>query len=223
MVNNSIDIRIKFRKTGRSIYISHLDLQRAMQRALKRTKLPIWYTMGFNPHAYVTFPLSLALGFESECEFMDFAIDYDVPLEEIMAQLKNVLPQGIELLDVSHPKYINKDIASSVYSVVLDIPGNSEINIKSLYDYFNSDYVEVSKLNKKKELVTNNIKGSFSILDLKSIDDKINVEICLPSGTEININPTHVFEGYSRITDTKINNIRIKRTKILTKSCDIFS
>ena len=36
-------------------YISLLDMQRVMQRVLKRSALPVWHTLGFNPHIYMTF------------------------------------------------------------------------------------------------------------------------------------------------------------------------
>ena len=48
-------VRIWFTKTGEASYISLLDLQRVMGRALKRSGLPVWYTLGFNPHIYMTF------------------------------------------------------------------------------------------------------------------------------------------------------------------------
>ena len=57
-----VDVRLWFQKCGDARYISHLDLSRCMQRALKRSGLPIWYTEGFNPHAYVTFALPLSMG-----------------------------------------------------------------------------------------------------------------------------------------------------------------
>ena len=58
-------VRIWFTKTGEASYISLLDLQRVMQRALKRSGLPVWYTLGFNPHIYMTFACPLPLGQES--------------------------------------------------------------------------------------------------------------------------------------------------------------
>ena len=68
------DYRLTFAKKGRARYISHLDLMRAMQRAIKRAGVPIWYTQGFNPHSYLMFPLALPLGTESEVEVLDIAL-----------------------------------------------------------------------------------------------------------------------------------------------------
>ena len=50
-------LRIHFEKTGRAVYISHLDLMRTMQRAFLRSQLPLKYSEGFNPHAQLTFAL----------------------------------------------------------------------------------------------------------------------------------------------------------------------
>ena len=56
--------RIWFHKFGTAKYISHLDLNRCVARAFHKAKLPMWYTEGFNPHAFVTFALPLSLGVE---------------------------------------------------------------------------------------------------------------------------------------------------------------
>ena len=84
-----IDIRVWFTKKGDIKFISHLDLNRFMQRALKRAKLPLWHTEGFNPHPYVTFALPLSLGQESECEVLDFRLVTPVPFEEIKERMQS--------------------------------------------------------------------------------------------------------------------------------------
>ena len=86
------DVRIFFSKTGRARYISHLDLNRCMQRALKRSGLPVVYTQGFNPHIRNTFALPLSLGYEGETETMDFRLEPELPLEEVARRLRESLP-----------------------------------------------------------------------------------------------------------------------------------
>ena len=60
-------------------YISLLDLQRVMHRALKRSGLPVWYTKGFNPHIYLAFSCPLALGQESLCESCEVKTEVEDP------------------------------------------------------------------------------------------------------------------------------------------------
>ena len=78
-----IKVRAVFAKRGRAKYISHLDLNRCMQRVFKRSGIPIWYTEGFNPHIYITFALPLSLGYESGVEIMDFNITEGIPFKDI--------------------------------------------------------------------------------------------------------------------------------------------
>ena len=72
-------VRIWFTKTGEASYISLLDLQRVMQRSLKRSGLPVWYTLGFNPHIYMTFACPLPLGQESLVESVDVKTEAEQP------------------------------------------------------------------------------------------------------------------------------------------------
>lgn len=55
-------VRIFFEKRGESAYISLLDLQRVFHRLLKISDLPVWYTQGFNPHIYLSFPVRFLWG-----------------------------------------------------------------------------------------------------------------------------------------------------------------
>ena len=64
----SVNTRAFFSKMGRAKYISHLDLSSVIIRAMKRTKLPIWQTEGYNPRTYVTFMLPLSLGHTGQTE-----------------------------------------------------------------------------------------------------------------------------------------------------------
>ena len=49
------DVRIRFAKTGKAKYISHLDLTRCFARAIFRAQIPLWFTEGFNPRPYMNF------------------------------------------------------------------------------------------------------------------------------------------------------------------------
>lgn len=222
MVNNSIDIRVKFCKMGRAKYISHLDLQRAMQRVLKRTKLPVWHTMGYNPHVYITFPLTLSLGYESNCEFMDFAIDYDIPLEQVEKQVRQAFPDCLEVVSVEYPVHTNKDIRLAQYEINL-ISDDVSNTISALKNYLASDNVVVTRKNKKKEIVTTNVANTFSVVEIEEFNSKIKLIVKLPAGTEKNVNPTHLIDGFVSQTNVECEILSIKRTKILCDNDEDFS
>ena len=96
------NIRIWFKKDGACRYISHLDLNRVMLRALHKSKIPIWHTEGFNPHPFATFPLPLSLGFRGVNECMDVKLeDEEFSFKEIIDRLNDCLPPGIRIFDVT--------------------------------------------------------------------------------------------------------------------------
>ena len=90
-------LRLKFEKTGRAVYISHLDLMRTLQRMFFRAGLPLVYSEGFNPHAKISIILPLSVGVSSRCEFLDFGLKEYVNLSEIPERLNAVAPEGIRV------------------------------------------------------------------------------------------------------------------------------
>ena len=92
--------RMKFAKEGRAKYISHLDLMHTMQRAMARCQMPLWFTEGFNQHAYVSVALPLSTGYSGECEFLDFNITSEsVPVNAVEA-LNDVFPEGLHAIEI---------------------------------------------------------------------------------------------------------------------------
>ena len=93
--------RLLFEKTGKAIWISHLDLMRVFQRAFKRAGLPLTHTQGYNPRPSVSIALPLSVGVESCCELLDFDLDgISVPPEELKQRLNQALVEGVRVLDV---------------------------------------------------------------------------------------------------------------------------
>ena len=92
---------IKFTKEENIRFISHLDILRMFQRAVKRAELPVSYSLGFNPHMLIGFACALPTGAMSQAEYAEMRLDTDVSTLEILQKLNNVLPKGCRVLDVS--------------------------------------------------------------------------------------------------------------------------
>ena len=86
-------LRLRFEKTGRAIYISHLDLMRTMQRVFLRADCPLKYSEGFNPHALISILLPLSVGVGSVCELMDFQLREEADLAALPERLTAVMPE----------------------------------------------------------------------------------------------------------------------------------
>ncbi len=93
-------IRIEFTKRSWMKFISHLDLLRLFQRALRRSGLYVKLSEGFSPHPLIFFKGALKLGVESKSEFSSFVMKEDIQLDEFKERLECELPNGIETKDV---------------------------------------------------------------------------------------------------------------------------
>jgi len=88
-----------FCKKGQLKYISHLDIVRLFQRAVRRSGLPVTLSQGFTPHYKIGFSNALKLGFESEGESVVFAIDNWMDPAEFKIRINEKLPEGIKVME----------------------------------------------------------------------------------------------------------------------------
>ena len=78
-------------------FISHLDYASLIERAIRRAKLPVAYSEGFNPHMKFSFASALAVGVTSEAEVMDVELSRPVAQPEAWDRLAAALPPGVRL------------------------------------------------------------------------------------------------------------------------------
>ncbi len=91
-------IRLKFSKTGPMALLSHLDLVRLIERALRRSKLPVSFSEGFHPLPRLQIGLALPLGVEGLGEWMDIVFTEEMSAGNVMKTLQSFLPKNITLL-----------------------------------------------------------------------------------------------------------------------------
>ncbi len=87
-------------KDGDARFLGHLDFARLIERSLRRSGLPVQRTQGFNPRFKVSFSDALPVGLASEGEWITLTLDEDLPTDRIAAQLRQVLPECVRLVDV---------------------------------------------------------------------------------------------------------------------------
>ena len=95
---NIFSYRIRFTKTDRLRFLSHHDLMRLFERALRRTGLPLRMTEGYNPHPIIAFPTALGLGIESADEVLEFELASWSSPRQIEKVLGEQLPTGISVV-----------------------------------------------------------------------------------------------------------------------------
>ena len=94
-------LRVTFSRGDELKYLSHLDVMRLWERALRRANLPLAYSQGFSPHPKISIAAPLPLGVTSEGELMDLFIQRRISPYAIPKTLANQLPKGISIISVS--------------------------------------------------------------------------------------------------------------------------
>ncbi len=94
-------LRITFGKRDSLRFIGHLDLAKAWERVLRRARLPLVYSQGYNPQPKMQLASALPLGISSDCELMDIWLRERVPLGDLPERLNAVSPAGLVTFAVS--------------------------------------------------------------------------------------------------------------------------
>jgi radical SAM-linked protein len=123
-------LRIAFTKGEEIKYISHLDLMRLWERTLRRARVPLAYSRGFNPRPKIAFAAPLPVGFTSRGEVMDVVLERRMSPYKFAKGLAPHLPPGLEVLSVEevYPKLpsLQSQVRSAEYRVTVSWDGSQE-------------------------------------------------------------------------------------------------
>lgn len=214
--------RIFYEKTGRAKYIAHLDLMRLMTRALRRSRLPLWYTQGFNPHLYLTFPLPLALGYEGLRESFDLRLTGAVPYPEVGDRLNAALPPGLRVLEAAPPERSPADIAWADYAVTLRYRDAALPALEEKLDAFlRQPVIEVQKRSKKGEL-TVDIKPQFQALAREAGPERLALRLRMAAGIHGSIAPTLLLKAFYAWSGVFPDGVKVVREAVLCGDFEVF-
>ena len=216
------EYRLVFEKKGRARYISHLDLMRAFQRVFKRAGIPLWYTQGFNPHAYLMFPLALPLGTDSSVEPLDIALIEELPFDELRDRINACMPEGLRIVSAGKPVMKHTEIAFAEYVIRLITDRSPKETAEAFRSFLSADRIEVEKRTKKRGINLVDIKPHIDLLSLEAGESETSISLRLPAGNEFNLNTGVVLDAFASVFEGKIDSIYTTRTKILTKTGEYF-
>ncbi len=100
--SGSFFYRLKFSKQGKPRLLSHLELVETFSRAIRRAKLPVAFSQGYNPHMKISFWHALPVGFESLSEYLNMTLEQKFNCDELARNLNKELPCGIEILQAEN-------------------------------------------------------------------------------------------------------------------------
>lgn len=217
------NMRLKFSKKGKMIYISHLDLMRLFQRAFRRGGIMLKHTEGFNPQPKMSFATALALGTSSDGEYMDIELETDISPAELRERLDESLPPDIKVL-----KAAEKEGKESIMALiewgqyVVKLNSNMEYDLEKLNKAIESflkleEIVEVKEKKKKHKVTTRevNIRPNIKRIDLMTSENsEIMMNMFLKTGSNGNLKPETVVEKLAEYTELDLDRDSVKVHRI---------
>ena len=135
-------------------YISHLDILRTFERAIRRSNLPIEYTQGFNPRQKISFALPLAVGIVSHSEYGEIILKRNISPVEIKDKINQYFPKGMYIKEVVKVNFNIPNLMSKIsradYSVDFK-SGIAGIDSDKLSNFLNQPKISYVKKTKNKE------------------------------------------------------------------------
>ena len=195
MLSMSKLIRVKYKIEDVMIFISHLDLQRLLQRAFRRAKINLSYSEGFNPHPKMSYGNALALGVESQGEYVDIEIEDDIEVKEFLERINEQLPDGIKFvkgqeIDPKTPSLSSIIVYGEyIFNIDLEVPLSKEFVKSRVLNFVKSKEIIITKKNKKGKKVEVDIRPMIRNFDLVSLDDnRVTFVSTIATGSKANLN-----------------------------------
>ncbi len=141
-----------FEKSERIRHIGHLDIQRAVQRGLRRSGLPVAYSNGFNPHILVSFASALSTGASGKKEIMDVKMAEEIPAEEFLEKMNAAMPPEMQLslvrpLEDRHPA-LSTLLRAGTYEMRIPDPEAARRLISALEPMMRQEQILVNRKSK---------------------------------------------------------------------------
>ena len=210
---------VQFGKQGRLRYVSHLDLQRFMQRALRRSDLPVAYSQGFNPHVVMAFSSALGTGVSSEGEILDVRLAEEVPEQRVLDAMKSALPPEmpvyrVRLVPDQFPALMAR-VYCSDYVIRLSGPDAPQI-IGAVSGYLAESEVLAMRKSKSgmKEV---NIRPMTLKLE---VGDDLSLNVRLMLTEQSTLKPDLLVSALAQRAGASDYSLRIHRTMLLTRQED---
>lgn len=213
-------LRIKFSKEGGARYISHLDLMRTMERALRRANLQLAFSEGFNPHPRISFASALSLGVESEAEYLDVDLENPTNLSELKDRLNGCLPGGIRVSEVEEIKDKTGAAMSLVEGAAYEVKGkitqewSEDKWIEALAGLLSQKEIQIQREGKKglREVDIAPLLLGLELRELAGSD--FSLSLLVRSGSRGNVRAEEVLQALEKYCQLPLDQeaVRVKRT-----------
>ena len=223
--NKEQKIRMWFGKIGEMSLISHLDLVRLFDRAIRRAALPISFTGGYHPGPKISIANALSLGITSNGEIVDFELTREMDLQEFRTKLAAQLPENIPIYKVAEVdlKSLNASrlMDQAEYLITVQAAQERVTAWQQWIDAINNSpeilWEKVTKSGNKKVI---NLCDRLFFLNLESETDNQAVirfiGSCRNDGT--NLSPDNLVYLLEQVSKIEIQLLNVHRQQLILNS-----
>lgn len=194
--------RIEFVKGDEVRFLSHLDVMKAFERAIRRAGIPIAFSEGFNPHPKMNFASALAVGVTSDAEFMDIELKNNMQAAEVKEMLAKALPPGLDVKSGREVRSGAPSLMSVVNRAVYLVDSTLEQAVElgqvkdKLTEFMNRPEIIITKRTKKGPK-PKDIKPGILGVDISTEQNLLKLTIMTRTGNEGNVRPEEVVGAFA--------------------------
>ena len=207
-------MRVQYTKERPLRFLSHLDMVRLVERAIRRAELPIQYSEGFHPHPRIAFGPPLALGLTSRAEYMD--LQFSRPLiGDLGFRMQQNLPEGFRIVTTRaifrKTEALSAAIDRADYRADLSrVPHTSGLE-ETLRRLLNSERLMIQR-STPKETKTIDVSNRLLDLRLETTDQGLYLSMRLRTGSQGHIRPQEVLKLALELPEEELLTIPVERT-----------
>ena len=205
-------LRIRYAKRGRLRFMSHRDFGRALERAIRRSGLPIAFSSGFNPHPKISYAGASPTGAASEAEYVEIGLTEVLDPAEAHRKLDASLPPGLDVLRVvvAEPGALADLLTASHWHIAL--PETDLAQAQAAVEKFLAlDEVLVERMMKKGLRELNAREVVVSMRAVQDGDDPMTIDVVLRHSTP-SVRPDDVLTGLR-----EAGGLQIAQTPVATR------
>ena len=124
-------LRVTFTRGEDMKYVTHLDMMRFWERALRRAQVPVTYSEGFSPHPQIALAAPLAVGTTSDCELMDVFLDERMTPRALIEALTQQVPPAITITSARETGLalpsLQAEVRAAEYEVEAPVPDGIDV------------------------------------------------------------------------------------------------
>ncbi len=197
---------VTYRKAGPLRFLSHLDMARAIDRAVRRAGLPVKYSEGYNPSAQIGYTNALPVGTAGERELCQIELERPLDADEVHRALAAELPEdlgvvGIEVVSGQKRKHVS---GRKRADYEIELHPNEDVTIDDLRDavgeLLQAGNIRIVRETKSQVKEVDIRPGLYelSVLEPRSADAGPRLRMSLALQQDSLVKPSEVLEAVER-------------------------